>query len=284
MFKMQQIEFHVTHACNFQCEGCQHYSNYQVKGRTPFSEGKEWFSAWSKRVTPERLKLLGGEPTLHPELLPYVQHAADVWPSTDRSLYTNGYFLDRHPGLAELLAKTNTLLCITVHFDDQLYYEKLVPILRKWSALSKEHGFRFAVNEARYAWWKHYKGAGSDMVPYSDGNPRRSWEVCVSKYCTQLHENKLWKCPCLAYLGTIADKFDLHSKQEWKPYLGYVGIDVTSSDEELHRFLALEEESYCGMCPKELPQLIGHGKSPEARVQLVRRSRERDEAQEMASK
>ena len=32
VYDVKQLELHVTHACNFTCEGCSHYSNHGHKG------------------------------------------------------------------------------------------------------------------------------------------------------------------------------------------------------------------------------------------------------------
>ena len=64
-----------------------------------------------------------------------------------------------------------------------------------------------------------------------------------------LHENRLWKCPPIAYLNTISERFKLNEKDDWKPYVGYEGIGLDATDEELKTFLSREEEPICEMCP-----------------------------------
>ena len=85
------------------------------------------------------------------------------------------------------------------------------------------------------------------MAPYEDNDPQQSWNHCVSKHALQLHENKLWKCPALAYLPMQAKKYKLSEK--WSPYLKYKPLDIDCTDEELKEFLSREHESYCSMCP-----------------------------------
>jgi hypothetical protein len=64
-----------------------------------------------------------------------------------------------------------------------------------------------------------------------------------------LFEGRLWKCPQTASLHLAAAKFSLQSREEWGPYLGYSGVDVTCSDEELAFHLTRGPEPVCGMCP-----------------------------------
>jgi hypothetical protein len=84
-------------------------------------------------------------------------------------------------------------------------------------------------------------------MPYEHNNPRQSWEKCLSKHAIQLHENKLWKCPALAYLPMQSKKYNLSDK--WNVYLKYQPLEPDCSDDELEKFLNKEDESYCSMCP-----------------------------------
>jgi len=256
MLSIPQIEFHITHVCNLACDGCTHYSNYVVKGSIPFSIGRDWLTAWSRRVRPQRFKLLGGEPAIHPELIEYVEYAAELWPDTYRTLTTNGLLLDRYEStLPEVLHRTQTNLYFTMHFDDPEYIRRFVPIARKWSKLSRDFGFVFEVGDGRSHWNKCYLGTGKEMLPFQDGKQRKSWKYCISKYCMQLHENRLWKCPCLAYIGLISRELELDRNRQWLPYLAYEGIGLDASDKELRAFLGRKDEFYCTMCPSEVNEI-----------------------------
>ena len=64
-------------------------------------------------------------------------------------------------------------------------------------------------------WHKQYKGYGKTMKPFKDNNPRGAWSICNCTWANngvatiQLYENKLWKCPPIAYLKDVLSKFDL---------------------------------------------------------------------------
>ena len=98
-------------------------------------------------------------------------------------------------------------------------------------------------------WTRRYLGFGADMLPFEDGRPRQSWEICPARNCKQLHDGKLWKCAPLAYLGLQKAKYQLSSK--WDPYLRYQPLEPTCTDAELDGFLAREDEASCAMCPAE---------------------------------
>jgi hypothetical protein len=170
-------------------------------------------------------------------------------PYTKIDLVSNASFLHNHPRLPEALRATDTTLAISIHSTKDLNYGKR---FKRGYTLAKEwrHSKKVRVEFWDFTnkhWIPQYTGYGSKMMPYEDNNPEQSWKHCVSKHALQLHENKLWKCPALAYLPMQANKYKLDEK--WNPYLEYKPLDIDCTDDELKEFLSREHESFCSMCP-----------------------------------
>jgi len=89
------------------------------------------------------------------------------------------------------------------------------------------------------------------MVPYDDNNPESSHYICMSKFCMQLHDGKLWKCPSLAYLDMQLAKTGQLDDPAYTEYLKYKPIHPDCTDEELGAWLEVNQypESFCRMCP-----------------------------------
>ncbi len=248
MVPIRRLEMHVAHACNLSCESCSHYSNYRHKGLVPLADAERWLDAWKSRVTPQRFTLLGGEPTLHPDLTEFVRLARRTWPSSQLRLVTNGWFLHRHPGLPAALADhPDATILVSVHHDSPEYRAKLDPIFELTGAWARDYGLSIEVERSFQRWTRRYRGAGREMEPYEDGDPQKSWENCLARFTPQLHEGKLWKCAPLAYLGQQHRTVGLSEK--WAPYLAYEPLSPDCSDEELREFLGRRQESHCAMCP-----------------------------------
>jgi hypothetical protein len=242
------LEIHLVHSCNLTCESCSHYSNQGHKGTLSLEEADRWMNLWNRRLSPKTFSLVGGEPTIHPQLAEFVSRARRNWPAAELRLVTNGFFLNRHPTLPLVLKDDpNACLYLSIHHDAPEYQEKLRPILELLSGWVKEHGIRVAIYNSYKNWTRRYKGFGSAMEPFEDGQPRRSWENCPARYCRQLFEGKIWKCAPLAYLKLQDAKY--HLSEKWQTYLHYQPLEPGCSDEDLHRFFDREEEPHCGMCP-----------------------------------
>lgn len=252
IYTIPHLELHVTHTCNFTCEGCSHYSNHGHSGTLSLEECEEWLDVWGKRIQPKLFTILGGEPTLNKNLTQIVYMVRMQWPNFDETeidLVSNASFLHMHPSLPEALVATDTALAISIHNKTDINYVRKFKngynLAKKWN---KEYGVRVEFwNFTNDYWVPQYKGYGNKMMPYEDNNPRKSWEKCISKKAMQLHEGKLWKCPGLAYLPMQAKKYNLDPK--WDPYLKYKPLSPDCSEDELVEFLNREDESFCSMCP-----------------------------------
>jgi MoaA/NifB/PqqE/SkfB family radical SAM enzyme len=205
-------------------------------------------AAWRPRLRIERFSLLGGEPTIHPDLPGFVELARRHWPEAHLRLVTNGFFLHRHPRLPLVLqGDPNAAIYISVHHDSPEYRETMRPFLELAQSWVDEYGIRVEIRRSFRNWTRRYHGSGDAMEPFDDGQPRRSWERCPAKTCPQLFEGRIWKCAPLAYLPMQDAKYGLSDR--WREYLQYQPLDPACSDAELLEFFAREDEPVCGMCP-----------------------------------
>ncbi|RAU20461.1 hypothetical protein CU669_18120 [Paramagnetospirillum kuznetsovii] len=246
------IEMDIAQSCNLHCRFCTHYSNYGLKGLVSLRESAPWLAALKARVRPRHFQILGGEPTLNPELCDYIVLARELWPEVELIVASNGLLLDRQPELWRTLADTGAKLAISRHSQlDQAYLQRFEPALVAAREQAERHGVDMVVREGYYAFARNYLGEGPTMRPYAEGAPQQSWELCTSKFCTTLYKGRLWKCPPIAFLDLVTAKFGLQDVPEWQPYLAYQGLDVMASAAEYAAFLNANyaPEHICGMCP-----------------------------------
>jgi hypothetical protein len=246
MIRIANLELHVAHSCNLACESCSHYSNHNHKGIVGLDEARGWIAPWAGRLKPAVFSLLGGEPAIHPDLPAFIPLARACWPKARIRLVTNGFLLGRHPDLPRFLAEAgDCVLDLSIHHSSDAYRDRLEPVFDLLRGWVRDHRIRVRLIHSYALWTRRYKGFGAAMAPFEDEKPRESWENCPAR-CPQLFEGRIWKCAPLAYLGMQDRRYGLSDK--WKPYLDYAPLAPDCGDAELARFLALEDESVCGMC------------------------------------
>lgn len=245
---IRNLEIHAAHACNLRCASRTHYSDHGHTGIVSLEDADAWMSAWDRRLAPQVFSVLGGEPTVHPHLAEFLRLSRRHWPTAHLRLVTNGFFLHRHPDLPQVLADDpDAAVYLSVHHDGPDYRAKVQPALDVLAGWVNAFGVRAFVYDSVRLWKRTVKGYGTALEPFADGNPRASWEHCDSRYCPQLFEGAVWKCPPLAYLPMQAAKFGLSGA--WDPYLAYRPLRPDCSDADLDRFFNREDEPACGMCP-----------------------------------
>jgi hypothetical protein len=249
MIPLRNLELHVTHACNLSCRQCTHYSNHRHRGMLAPDEADGQMGLWSGRLRPTFFSLLGGEPTLNSALCQIVRIAHGHWPCSRLQLVTNGFLLGRHPELPAVLEETGCQLEISVHHQSREYQELLEPVRQLIDTWQQQYCLRINWRASSARWTRTYQGDGATMRPYHDGRPRQSWENCRARWCPQIHEGKLWKCPQLAYLQMQLEKVGIRDDLDWQSYLDYRPLDPACTDAELREFVSREDEHYCAMCP-----------------------------------
>lgn len=245
----QNLEYHVTHACNLRCESCTHYSNHGHRGYVTSEDADREFSRWSGRLRPKWFSLLGGEPTLNPGLCEIIRVAARHWPESQLQVVTNGWFLHRHPALPAVLAETGCRLEISIHGDTPQYRASVDQIRRLVDAWKVDHEFAVHWRHSWLRWERRYHDNGNGVAPFDDGDLAASWAACDSKWCPQLFSGRIWKCPQIAYLGMQSELAREPVRGQWAPYLRYKSLSPEADLGEIERFLRRESEAVCGMCP-----------------------------------
>lgn len=249
MLTVLKLEMHLAYTCNLSCEGCNHYSNYGLKGLKSLQEGADSLRSWSVRVQPIHFSFLGGEPLLNPALIEFLYLGRELLTDTRLRLVTNGLLLPRWKMLGPALRETRTVLTVSMHSRDQKYVRTMTSRLADAAAASCTYGFSLDIRNCIDNWYRPHLGYGASMTPFTDGNPVASWNACSSRNCVTIERNMLWKCPPLAHLPRVAEHFSLQQDPAWAKYLCYKPLALNSTDEELRAFFSRGPESFCGMCP-----------------------------------
>jgi organic radical activating enzyme len=248
---ISNVDYHVIDACNLACDFCSHYSNFKGPAKLVSVDQaeKEW-NVWSKKICPAVFNVIGGEPTLNPELPELIKLASRIWHHSEIHLYTNGANLHRLPELRTAMRYHHVQLGLHLSESEN---KQIVEKVRKFF-------FGYNVNihivPINYQFIPFYRMVDGVPTPYEDNNQRSSWLNCVAaKYrCFVLKDNLLWKCAQIAF----ADRAGI---QDW-----FKEYDPCPIDGDISSWALREDESCCLRCPAN-PQPVKHNETTQ-RVML----------------
>ena len=103
---IESLEYHIVDHCNLNCAGCSHFSPLAEHWFVdPEDFEKEWKEVADSGLEIKRIRILGGEPLLHPELGYMLKCIRCLFPVSDINVVTNGILLNKRK--AELLPVFN---------------------------------------------------------------------------------------------------------------------------------------------------------------------------------
>lgn len=250
MIRVPHLEWHVTHSCNFTCEGCGHYTNDGYREDITIDTLREWYSYWNKRIYPKELSMLGGEPLLNKNIVDIIYMTKEVWniqKDQEFELVSNGLLFERVSGLSKALIDTDCILTLTKHSEDRNYIRLFDNAIK----CIDESGVKYRIHDATSNWYLVYTGYGCNIEPIGSDSYEESWENCPGgQENFQLLNGKIYKCGALAYLPMQKEKYGDKLSTKWDPYLKYQPLLPTDSDLDVLEFFTRSAESVCSMCPK----------------------------------
>lgn len=219
--RLDYFEYHIADHCNLNCKGCGHFSNVAEKRFGNYEKYekdikrlKELF--WGVR----RIRLMGGEPLLNPELEKFIVITRNIFPDANIRIATNGLLI---PTAKQDLfsAMKNT----GVEFDISAY-GPTKKIINKIVLKCIENDVRYCFDEGKEKFFCQDNVSG-------DSNMSEEFKNCLSNECHYLEDGKLAVCtsPILRY----------RLKDKLKTEYPYEGNFVDIYEEGIDGFTILEK-------------------------------------------
>lgn len=242
---MEGLEINVIYACNLKCEYCTHLGKY-LDGYVPMGDMTSWYQSWHEKLRPQVLTILGGEPLMHPNLAEILYLTKEYWKDSEIQMVTNGILLpEASEDILTALAKTDTLVSMSQHFNTKGFQELFVKCSRRLESYRVRHTVR-----SSYSWWmkSHRLDESGKILPYSS-DPERAWNNCFVKHsCRTLMDNRIYKCPQLACFRRAYQTGLL--SEEWRFLLGYEALAPDASDVDIRKFFDNASVPECRLCPE----------------------------------
>ncbi|MDR0526896.1 MAG: radical SAM protein [Spirochaetaceae bacterium] len=193
------VEFHVVEHCNLNCKGCNHFSPLAGEEFLPlenFEKDIKRLSEITKKLY--QIKLLGGEPLLHPRLTDFLPVVRKYFPTTPLQITTNGILLTRQPEQFWLdCRKNNTLISIS-QYPVKLDKKQIKQLSKKYKVRVEYNG---TTGENRFC-----------RLPLDikgSQNIKKSFRKCVISWgcCVTIRDGKLFNCCIAAHIKFFNEHF-----------------------------------------------------------------------------
>lgn len=258
------LEYMITTSCDLACPGCDRFIDYKHPWTESLDDITENMEAWSKRLDPDHITIIGGEPLIHPKIYDILYVAKEKFDHAKIEVYTNGFLLKKRPKIMNVLLDISPAkISLTHHTKDTKARALVEQNIKKY--LFKDLPFH-QVAKNRYmcrdveieitdptdkGWMDYRKIQNGILKPHSDGDIESSYFNCGVNIYPIIYNNRLYKCPPISMLRTHAEKYSLSDDKDWQPYLEYTGVGLDESDEKLFELVSniYKPHKICGMCP-----------------------------------
>lgn len=223
------IETHLVEHCNLKCRGCSHFSGLAQPYFKSHDDFNKEFQALSNLTNHniQTIRLMGGEPLLHPHLIDFCKTARALFPRSEIVLVSNGILL--HQLSDEMIQELN-------------WYQIALCVSNYGINIDREKMNQFKI---------HYFHDKNDMYNISldlEGaqNPIASFNGCdlVQGGWYFFKNYRLYQCCIMANIDYFINHFDVGINYS----LDDISIDIRNhSLEEVEKFLRTPHDA-CRYC------------------------------------
>lgn len=235
--ELRYLETHLTDHCNLNCKGCGHFAPLADKWFADVESFKKDMNRLYQLFGNIRIiRLMGGEPLLHPEVECFLMITRIKFPKSNIRLVTNGYGLLRMSNSFFQACRINN-----IGIDWTVY----PPIKHKINEIKK-----VIINndlDLKMANATHFF---AHRNLYGNSDPEMAMKICRSlHYYPFFLEGKLYPCP----LPALAKYFNRRFKISI-PNNGYINIHTTNLSKRRIISTLNKPIDACRFCSYELPQ------------------------------
>jgi hypothetical protein len=234
---LKYCETHLVDHCNLNCKGCGHFSPLAdpwYADPKDHERSVRQLAQFYQNV--ERLRLMGGEPLLHPRVTSFFASTRRWLPKTNIRLVTNGVLLKKMGfDFWRACRKHKIGIDVTIYPPTENRMDDIADLV-------KGNGLDMVVTKTRYFY--------SHRNPKGDSDPAKAMAACRKvNYCPYLLKGRLYICALPALARYFNSAFGTRI-----PDTGYVSLyspDVTGR--EILRFLN-QPADVCRFCSYDMPK------------------------------
>lgn len=232
--KRNYLEHIVTWHCNLKCTNCSSGSPFQPHRDDDLSIFVRDLNIIGKYVDTPYIRLIGGEPLLHPQILDYLREIKKA--GYKSNVATNGLKI---PSMPDEFFELVDIVALSIYNNNNVNYQKIIDKLEqkqvRWKNVTdvdNVHSFEAMKNfKDDYTW--HETGSFILLDSYEKHTDEKCLEVykpCLLKdMCHSFHEGKYYKCNISVTKGPQYENMGV--PVEWN-FIEEDGFDFLGDDEE----------------------------------------------------
>lgn len=175
------LEFHVTDHCNLNCKGCSHFSPIADKIYLDVNEHRKDIQQLTKLVSNIKvIRLLGGEPLLHPKITDFITITKTSFPNSEVHIVTNGILLPTMSDFFWRICRENSI-CV-----DLTIYPPFLEKEKEWSKIIRSHKVKAIIAEK--------KTFSTMMNSKGDSYLNKETKKCIYPGFAMVRQGKLFNC------------------------------------------------------------------------------------------
>ena len=238
---MLTYEVHLVDHCNLKCKGCLHFSPLCEENFTDVIEYEKDCSRLSKLFDKEAssIKLLGGEPLLHPEITKFLEITRKYFPDAIIQVVSNGILATSMSNHFWESMHDNNIELVISKYPIEVDYKKIQDICNK-------NDVTFIFADHRIKNLKNFSKYPLDLSGKQNIEENFLKCACLNygNSVITLKNGKLYTCPTIAYSEHFNKSFNTDLKISKKDY---IDIYQAESDQEILEFLA-KPKPFCRYC------------------------------------
>ena len=232
---MHRFEIHLVEHCNLNCQCCDNYSPLASPGflnEDEFDKEMKQMSILFPEI--QEIRLLGGEPLLHPNICFFLKKSREYFPSSEIMITTNAILLGRMSEEFWNTCNNNNIVIEYTFYPINLDY-------KNYREIAEKHNVRFipfmnCYTETKMSW----------RCPVSFEKKHDKYEMyekCVKKDCVTLKNGKLYPCTCVPNICHFNKYFNKNLEVTEYDY-----IDIyTHTAQDIYEFLS-KPIPFCSYC------------------------------------
>jgi len=242
------VEVYITNVCNLTCRGCNRFNNHHFTGHQRWADYADEMEMWSKRIKTPMITIIGGEPTLNPDIHKWAENLRRLWPRSDIKLQTNGTYA--RPEFFDYWKKYKIGITVSLH-DPKTADD----IRESWKCSIQKADGQFEYNANFVEEFIFHNSAivmVDDHYELEYNKPEKSFGACGMRHDHTLSHGKLYRCPAMSGIPEFTKQFDVHMTDEQYTLLhSYKPLSADCTEEELQKFEEGRNSPMpqCALCP-----------------------------------